>query len=462
MLQPTTINIPNPTDAYDPSRDDKLEDTPPLPLESPLVCQFATLPSLLKLSIDILGHPQKELLIYSIITVLSGIMTKVKGSYNQRTCYANLFTMVVAPPASGKGVMMYARELIQPIQNHLLKESEKQSKIYKSQLKSGKGNVKGVRPPYKVAIIPANCSSSKLLQHLSDNIPDTPCIIIESEMDTLSITTASDFGNYSDILRKAFHNEPVSQSRRTNDEFITIETPKLVVLISGTPGQLYKFINNREDGLLSRFIVIFLDNNVGWQSVSPCLTCINLTEYYSNLSKEYFKLWEFISTEVFEVKLSPTQWSSLEQYANKKYSEICQSYDENATSIIKRHGLMIFKICMVLTGLRKYEQKSASKVMECTDDDFLTAQYLVNKSLGASLDLFESLPEVKTGTSHKNKKMEIFLSQLKVDFSREDAISSGKSRNISSRTVDRYLNELTQSGVLDHTQAGKYSKRAKF
>ena len=228
------------------------------------------------------------------------------------------------------------------------------------------------------------------------------------------------------------------------------------------PGQLFKFINNREDGLLSRFIVINLDNNIGWQNVSPCPTCINLTDFFSNLSKEYFKLWEFISKDDLEVQLSPSQWASLEQYSNEKYIEISQSYDENATSLIKRHSLILFKICMVLTGIRKYEQKSVSKVMECIDDDFLTALYLVDKSLGASLELFESLPEVRINNNTKTKKIEIFLSPLKDNFSREEAVSSGKSQNISPRTVDRYLKDLLKSGGLDHPQSGKYIKNPKL
>ena len=42
--------------------------------------------------------------------------------------------------------------------------------------------------------------------------------MMETEGDTLTNTLLSDHGNYSDVLRKSFHNEPVSYLRRTNHE----------------------------------------------------------------------------------------------------------------------------------------------------------------------------------------------------------------------------------------------------
>jgi hypothetical protein len=49
----------------------------------------------------------------------------------------------------------------------------------------------GLRPLMQVPIIPANCSSAKLIEHLMPNNGHAPSIIIESELDTITIAIKS-------------------------------------------------------------------------------------------------------------------------------------------------------------------------------------------------------------------------------------------------------------------------------
>ena len=60
-------------------------------------------------------------------------------------------------------------------------------------------------PPMRMLIIPANSSASSLLKILGDN--DGIGLLFESEGDTLSQTLKSDYGNYSDVLRKALRGQ---------------------------------------------------------------------------------------------------------------------------------------------------------------------------------------------------------------------------------------------------------------
>lgn len=86
----------------------------------------------------------------------------------------------------------------------------------------------------RTLIIPANSSASAFINTLSDN--DGVGLMFETEGDTLTQTLKSDYGNYSDTLRKAFHHEPVSLCRRKDREFIELDCPKLSVVLDGTPG----------------------------------------------------------------------------------------------------------------------------------------------------------------------------------------------------------------------------------
>ena len=44
-----------------------------------------------------------------------------------------------------------------------------------------------------------------------------------------------------------------SQLRRQNNEFIEIRSPRIAMLLSGTPNQVSPLLRNRENGLMSRF-----------------------------------------------------------------------------------------------------------------------------------------------------------------------------------------------------------------
>src|SRR5690554_8197541 len=83
--------------------------------------------------------------------------------------------------------------------------------------------------------IPANNSSTGAYQLLGDS--DGRGLIFETEGDTLAHAFKSDYGNYSDGFRKAFHHETISYYRRTDREFVDIESPCLSTVLSGTPKQ---------------------------------------------------------------------------------------------------------------------------------------------------------------------------------------------------------------------------------
>lgn len=416
------------------------------------------LPVLLKMGVqELRSEREQALFITSLLAVLSGVMTRVKGVYSQREYYPNVFFMVLARAASGKGVMMYSKELIQGIHDKLVKESREALINYnKTKPKKNVGPTP-TPPPFKVAIIPANCSTSKLMQHLMDNYPYTPQIMIESEMDTLSTAAASEWGNFSDILRKVFQNEPATLSRKGNNcEFLEVTTPKLSVVLSGTMGQIFKLINNNEDGLFSRFLVMTFDGESKWNDVSPCPTCKNLTDFFRTQSGEYLKLWEFLSQQDILVELTPQQWSTLNHYCNTKNRDINEDYGPVASSLIRRHGLMLFKLCMVLTGVRAYEDRITTDTLICRQEDFETALYIVSKSIDSSLDIFNLLPSVKS-PNHEDKKDRLFK-LLPQNFKRKEAIDIGEKEKMRERTTDRWLQRFIRENRLSQPSMGEYVK----
>ena len=136
------------------------------------------------------------------------------------------------PPkaSAGKGRLVHCRQLVNPVH----KEFREQAKLHKqhyelelAEYNANKGKVEGIekpeKPPEKMLFIPANNSSTGAYQLLGDS--DGKGLIFETEGDTLAHAFKSDYGNYSDGFRKAFHHETISYYRRTESHWIYIESP---------------------------------------------------------------------------------------------------------------------------------------------------------------------------------------------------------------------------------------------
>src|SRR5690606_30104441 len=111
--------------------------------------------------------------------------------------------------------------------------------------------------------LPANSTKTAMMQLLMEN--NGRGIIFETEGDTLADMLRQDYGNFSDVLRKAYHHESVSFFRRANNEDVFIEHPQLSVVLSGTQDQLHRLIPTIENGLFSRFCFYILDQRQGFK-----------------------------------------------------------------------------------------------------------------------------------------------------------------------------------------------------
>ncbi|MBO4621509.1 MAG: DUF3987 domain-containing protein, partial [Paludibacteraceae bacterium] len=191
------------------------------------------LPEFLEKAISVADEPtQQDMLLLGTLTTASFAMPHIRILHGkpQHSYYPNLMSLVVAPPAAGKGVLNYMHRLVAPIQSEL--------------------NLQG-----KTAVIPANSSSAAFLDLLAMN--QGAGLMIETEMDTLSQIWKNDFGNYSHLFRQAFEHETIRRARKAGAQalnYTEIPSPRLSAILSGTPNQLRPLLVNRENGLASRFL----------------------------------------------------------------------------------------------------------------------------------------------------------------------------------------------------------------
>ena len=120
----------------------------------------------------------------------------------------------------------------------------------------------------------------------------------ETEADTISQMTGTDYGNYSDFMRKAYHHEPVSMNRVSDKIHIDIESPRLSICITCTPGQLPSLFPTFENGLGSRFQFYELpDEKVEFHDVFA-QTDNPLEDTYKQMGEELLPLYHAMQQRV--------------------------------------------------------------------------------------------------------------------------------------------------------------------
>lgn len=430
---------------------------------------FLNLPSPLLEGCQAFDDPrERDVFLTGALAVLSGCLTGIEGVYDRRTTYPNLFAFIIAPAASGKSALTFAKQLGDAVHKSLLQENELAIQQYRQELADYKllmSNYKlgktlpqePEKPPFKVLFIPANSSSAMVIKHLRDG--GGTGIMCETEADTLGNVLKQDWGGYSDLLRKAFHFEKISYSRKGSNEFFEIDQPRLSVAISGTPNQILKLIPSVEDGLFSRFLFYCYAVQPNWRDVSPAPGGINLTEHFAQLSERTLEITCFTSENPVLFHLTTDQWQRLNEHFTRLLQETNAFFGTESLSSIKRLGAILFRIAMTLTACRRFENADGSTIVTCDEADFQAASLLVEAYLRHAMFLFEKLPREAVSffnTMPNNKRL--FIENLPTEFRRKDAVEIGEGYGLSRATVDRMLETLTGS-YFDCAQHGVYSKR---
>ena len=227
---------------------------------------------------------QHDIMLLGALTALGACMSRyVRCLYGGKYHHPSLQCFVVAPSASGKGILSYIRLLVEPIHDEIRTEVATQMKAYKKEKAAydamGKERSKmeaPQMPPNRMFLISGNNTGTGILQNIMDS--DGTGLICEAEADTLSTAIGSDHGHWSDTLRKAFDHDRLSYNRRTDQEYREVKKSYLSVLISGTPSQVQTFIPTAEDGSYSRqmyyymcgiskWISQFMDNGIDWEKI---------------------------------------------------------------------------------------------------------------------------------------------------------------------------------------------------
>lgn len=429
--------------------------TPQLPPEI-----YYNLPEILRESADLFQDSvEKDVFLIGAIAVLSGCLPNIQGIYFDEPCTAHLFAFITAPAGSGKGKMKWSKYFGQAIHDHLTEQSRNERATFESELeqynnltrKERQGITRPEEPPRKMFFIPANSSSSAFIQALSDN--NFSGVIFETEADTLADTFKQEWGNFSDVLRKAFHHESTSMFRRKDNEFIEIRDPHIAIALSGTPKQVHNMMPDVENGLFSRFLYYAFEDNSDFKNPFVSHRPINYTDFFLEKSGIIFELYQQLNNLREPIGFQLTEEQGLqftEQFNAMLFRNkllLGRDFDAN----IKRLGLITFRVAMILSALRILETGELPNPMICSDLDFQTAMLIATTLEKHAVAVFQNLPN----NDLKGAKLK-FFEKLPPQFDRKGYLKVAEELGIHPKTAEKYIGQFKPK-LLSH-EHNLYSK----
>ena len=400
------------------------------------------------------------------ITVLTGsILPNVKIHYHKKTNYPALMLLAIYPPASGKGCLSLIRRLTSKISAHLQEENREKMRhykfeydLYKKGLKTGSGVLPPEKPLMPMMDMPGDVTSAKLIDQLSQNGAGQMLLINEGEADALgnSLTNSQYGAQLSNVLRSSFEFERIAQARKTDNELLVAENPKLAVILSGTENQITKIFKSNEDGLYSRFLVLTGASSPKWENVKPDDSKGPQDDFFDQCATGYFNMWSFYKDKEIEIKFTDSQWGRINAFGEKNLGINHNFKGELTGSLAKRHANMIVRVAAALTILNESDKGQYSETVFCEDIDFGIALDMAKYSLKCSLEIYKKLP-AKEKSSEAEDRM-VLLHLLPEFFRTGEVEKLVPTLKFSVKTIERRIKDFVASGYLIKTGHGKYQK----
>lgn len=348
---------------------------------------------------------EREVFLVGALGVISGILPNIHAFYDQGFTGPNLFVYVLAPYGTGKGALKFARELARPIHEQKRKQAAAALEEYQIELEA-KDGAKPNRPPNLMLFLPANNSKTGLLQLLHENRGKG--ILFETEGDSLADALATDYGNFSDLLRKGFHGESTTFYRRTEQEYREIENPAFSVVLSSTFDQLLRLVPSVQNGLYSRFLFYQLQGSPEFRNVFDREKEV-YPEYFAGLGQKFLEIYNYLEVlpEPLQFRLQPWQEAHFVALFDGWKHELSEFTGPELDGMVNRLGLITFRIAMQLATLRAFEDGYLEDTLLCSETDFQNALRVVSTLRKNAIDIYYQLPRPKVSREASELEKEL-------------------------------------------------------
>jgi hypothetical protein len=421
---------------------------------------YERIPQFLRKLTDLFDDPrERDVFLLASIGVLSSMLPKYRGRYFNSDLSPNLFLFVAAPPASGKSALGMTRRLAEPVEAILELEYQEALAAWKEAQKQ-EGGSDDPEPVRKRLIIPGNASSAAIMEALSNN--DGFGLIIEVEADSLAQTLAKDWGTFSDVLRAGFHNEPATNLRLLAERIVKRVT--LSVVISGTPRQLQSLIPHVENGLFSRFMLYcFVSPDYDkWRDPRPREGPDPLKLLKAESERLVTMYVALRRNKGLRFVMSDAQWDRFNQHLEGLKRRLAEAFSYDGAGVANRIGVQAFKITMVLSALRTWEEKGGAFVetgpIEATDDDLEAALGIID-CLAQHVEAVLTTMPLQGGKESEVASKRELLERLPDEFQRREANALAEQVGLSERSVNDCLRDWVKEGIVERVKKGYFRKK---
>ena len=437
---------------------------------------FDRLPDFLKRGLThVRNKRERDILLLSMITNISGCLPGVRMNYGGMVYSADLYLVALAGSGRGKGVMQLAAILPAAIQEYYDELNRKDEREYRQKLLKWNleerlaAQEKRVpdldqcpeMPVERILKVAPNISKSQLILALEAG-GAVGLVMNASELDMISSAMHQEYGKHDDVMRAASQHEEVSSYFKTDHRLVIVSDPHLALCASGTPAQLHKFISSLENGMYSR--VAFYVGQAPWEykSANPGKVRLDMRAYFKGMGEELLRMFIFLSGSSTEVIFTEEQWKEHTERFRTYLREVVAEDDDSPGAIVLRHGLMMSRIAMVLTALRKCEPQWNTSEWKCSDEDFHTAMQIVDVLLEHSLLLSTSMDDT-AGRIRPVKaffKLRPILRTMPREFTYSELMAAANEAGLPTASVKRYLLRLVYYQIVEK-EDGKYRKTGK-
>ena len=372
------------------------------------------------------------------------------------------------------------KHLLSPIEHELLKQYYAQLAEYKEQYaewetkksqrgKSGESaGVEPEEPQYRSLFVSADSSAAAFKQDLFSY--GGRGMIFSTEADTLTQALSQEWGQFTDILRMAFHHESITSSRTKDKQHIVIDEPQLGLLVTCTPKQITYLLSPKqnENGSSSRDLFYCTNGSLDWRN--PFSSKEPLADRYREIGQAIKQMYDLLvgrTKNRIQILLTEEQQQAFNTHFEPLLPEQIGLYGIDFAAFVVRIALVAFRMMMVLTTLRNFEQghlaDSQQQAFVCTDDDFETAMTIIDCLVAHTAYVYNTLlrpsDDPQLSIQPLKAREQQLLMALPDEFTTKQFEETAQSLSIPVKTAQRYLgNLISRYQLVERTSQGHYTK----
>ena len=413
-----------------------LNNLPPLPRVLELICRR-------------LPEPFQPAMVIAALPILGALATRVRFQYLDKQEHSFSFmSCITAPAATGKSfIRKPVNLLLTPIdrQDEIERKHEEE---YKEALRAAKNSkMQPANPRACPRNNGINVSIAKLLQLLAYS-DGKHLIGIGEEIDTLvKSERAGVWSQKSDIYRLGFDNAKYGQNYMSDNSFSANVPVYYNLLLTGTPGGMYRFFKDVEDGLVTRFCFAQLPDMFG--SDIPAFE--NYTEAEE---REIIDIAETLDKAQGNINCAHVG-IRIRRWLNDK-REIAIREDSRAVDTLRKRAAVIG----YRAGMLAYLLNEC--VYEKAVGEFTTwvAEYVFQNQMNLFGNKFEEVAQSQILMNERKSCVVSLLQALPEQFTRSELMAL-RARNGQSTRVDMVISRWRNSGFITQIDKNTYKKTTK-